>query len=151
YAQFELPASGASALARPDLAAEALRVPAAGTIVGPSAPGRTPASSRATAALIEASPYAPMFALARRLAAGAPSSYDVAARVARYLKANYTYDRGVPLKRYPLEAFLFSQRRGYCQQFSGAMTLMLRMVGIPARVGVGFRPVARGARSGTWT
>jgi len=37
-------------------------------------------------------------------------------------------------------AFLFEDREGYCQQFSGAMTLMLRMDGIPARVGVGFRP-----------
>ena len=117
----------------------------------PPRPGRTPASDPATAALIEASPYAPMFALARRLAAGAPSSYDVAARVARYLRRNYAYDRRVPLTRYPLEAFLFSQRRGYCQQFSGAMTLMLRMDGVPARVGVGFRPVARAARGDAWS
>ena len=84
------------------------------------------------------------------LAAGAPSSYDVAERVARFLRSNYSYDQRVPLARYPLEAFLFGQRRGYCQQFSGAMTLMLRMVGIPARVGAGFRPVAPGPSSGTW-
>ena len=29
---------------------------------------------------------------------------------------------------------------GYCQQFSGAMALMLRMIGIPARVASGFSP-----------
>ena len=150
YAEFELPAAAATALARPDLSAEARRAPAAARLVGPSAPGRTPASSPVTAALIEASPYASMFALARKLAAGAPSNYDVAARIARYLRDSYAYDRRVPLTRYPLEAFLFSQRRGYCQQFSGAMALMLRMDGIPARVGVGFRPVARGGRDGTW-
>ncbi|MEZ5063031.1 MAG: transglutaminase-like domain-containing protein [Solirubrobacterales bacterium] len=40
----------------------------------------------------------------------------------------------------PLRAFLFQDRIGYCQQFSGAMALMLRMVGIPARVATGFAP-----------
>jgi hypothetical protein len=120
-------------------------------VVGTSAPGRTPAANPRTAALIEASPYAPMFALARRLAAGATSNYEVAERMTSYLRRNYTYDRRVPLTRYPLESFLFSQRRGYCQQFSGAMTLMLRMDGIPARVGAGFRPVARGLQAGTWS
>ena len=151
YTQFELPAPDSTALARPDLRTEASRAPDTVRLVGSSAPGLTPASDPATASLIEASPYAPMFALARRLAAGAPSSYDVAARIAAYLRGDYSYDRRVPLTRYPLEAFLFSQRRGYCQQFSGAMTLMLRMDGVPARVGVGFRPVARGPRDGTWS
>ena len=151
YARFALPAAGATALARPDLPAEERAATATGTVlVGPSAPGRTPASNPRIAALVEASPYAPMFALARRLAAGAPSSYDVAERTARFLRSNYAYDQRVALTRYPLESFLFSQRRGYCQQFSGAMALMLRMDGIPSRVGVGFRPVARGPRSGTW-
>ena len=32
---------------------------------------------------------------------------------------------------------------GYCQQFSGAMALMLRMIGIPARVAAGFAPGSR--------
>src|SRR5207248_3228868 len=37
-----------------------------------------------------------------------------------------------------LESFLFSARRGYCQQFAGAMALLLRMGGVPARVATGF-------------
>ena len=44
------------------------------------------------------------------------------------------------MRTYPLEAFLFKDHRGYCQQFSGTMALMLRMVGIPARVATGFAP-----------
>jgi transglutaminase-like putative cysteine protease len=40
----------------------------------------------------------------------------------------------------PLEAFLWQDRRGYCQQFAGAMALLLRMGGVPARVAVGFAP-----------
>lgn len=150
YAQFELPAAGATAFAAPNLAAEAAGAPHLARLVGPSAPGRTPASNPAAAALIGASPYAPMFALARRLAAGAPSSYDVAARIAGYLHTNYAYDQHVPLSEYPLESFLLDERRGYCQQFSGAMTLMLRMEGIPARVGVGFLVGGGAPQGGTW-
>ena len=36
--------------------------------------------------------------------------------------------------------FLFDDPRGYCQHFSGAMALLLRMGGVPARVAVGFSP-----------
>jgi transglutaminase-like putative cysteine protease len=150
YAQLYLPGAGATALSAPNLGAETLEAPEGARLVGPSAPGRTPASDPHMAALIEASPYGPMFALARGLSRGAASDYDVAGRIERYLQSTYGYDRSVPLARYPLEAFLFSQRRGYCQQFSGAMALMLRMDGIPARVGVGFLPSARGPRPGTW-
>ena len=43
-------------------------------------------------------------------------------------------------------AFLFRDQIGYCQQFSGAMALMLRMLGIPARVAAGFTPGSYNAR-----
>ena len=43
-----------------------------------------------------------------------------------------------PRSRYPLESFLFRDKAGYCQQFSGAMALLLRMAGVPARVSTGF-------------
>jgi hypothetical protein len=57
-----------------------------------------------------------------------------------YLQANYNYGEQPPRRRFPLEAFLFTDGVGYCQQFSGAMALMLRMDGIPARVAAGFLP-----------
>ncbi|MGO9489219.1 MAG: DUF3488 and transglutaminase-like domain-containing protein [Solirubrobacteraceae bacterium] len=146
YAQFELPGPTASALRQPDLAAEARSPAPAAQLVGPLRGGGTgPAAAR-----IEASPYGPMFALARRLAQGASSSYDVANRIEQYLLANDVYDEHVAQARYPLEAFLFVQRRGYCQQFSGAMTLMLRMDGIAARVASGFKPVLYDSSDGTW-
>ena len=37
-----------------------------------------------------------------------------------------------------LDGFLFDARSGYCQQYSGAMALLLRMAGIPTRVATGF-------------
>ncbi len=50
----------------------------------------------------------------------------------------FSYNENTRVYRYPLEAFLFSSRSGYCQQFAGAMALLLRMGGIPARVATGF-------------
>ena len=47
-------------------------------------------------------------------------------------------------------AFLFEDRIGYCQQFSGAMALMLRMAGIPARVAAGFSPGSYNRDSGEY-
>ena len=40
----------------------------------------------------------------------------------------------------PLASFLLGDKQGYCQQFSGAMALLLRMEGVPARVATGFSP-----------
>ena len=51
-----------------------------------------------------------------------------------------TYDENPPQRPYPLAAFLFDTKTGYCQQFSGVMALMLRMGGVPARVASGFSP-----------
>ena len=84
--------------------------------------------------------YEPVERLARRLAEGQPTTYDVVRSVQRYVRDEYTYDERPPRRQYPLPAFLFRDRIGYCQHFSGAMALMLRMLGIPARVGAGFTP-----------
>jgi protein-glutamine gamma-glutamyltransferase len=87
---------------------------------------------------IEASRYAPVYELAQNLAAGARSNYEVVTRMEAFLARGFTYDLQPRRSAYPLIAFLFSERSGYCQQFSGAMALMLRMDGIPARVAAGF-------------
>ena len=94
----------------------------------------------AAARRLTSSPYRKTFDLAQRLVLGAPTAYDAARRVERHLERNYAYSERPPSRRYPLESFLFQDRIGYCQQFSGAMALMLRMVGIPARVVSGFSP-----------
>ncbi len=86
------------------------------------------------------SPYARAYALARRLAAGSRTPYDYVRRVQFYLAHGFTYSETPPAHLLPLESFLFEDRRGYCQQFSGAMALLLRMGGVPARVSAGFTP-----------
>ena len=54
------------------------------------------------------------------------------ARVLAYLADGFALHRepaaGPPV---PLESFLFDDHPGYCQQFSGAMALLLRMGGVP--------------------
>jgi transglutaminase-like putative cysteine protease len=39
-----------------------------------------------------------------------------------------------------LSAFLLDNKTGYCEQFATGMALMSRILGIPARVGIGFLP-----------
>ena len=57
-----------------------------------------------------------------------------------YLSRGFTYNEGPPRHAVPVAAFLSTDRSGYCQQFSGAMALLLRMGGVPARVASGFAP-----------
>ncbi len=84
------------------------------------------------------SPYAGAYALARGLAVHARTPYAFVAAVERYLGNGFTYNENPPARPYPLESFLFDTKQGYCQQFSGAMAMLLRMGGIPARVASGF-------------
>jgi transglutaminase-like putative cysteine protease len=58
----------------------------------------------------------------------------------RRVRAGAVYNETPPVHALPLESFLFTDREGYCQQFSGAMALLLRMGGVPARVAAGFAP-----------
>ncbi len=74
---------------------------------------------------------------------GAPTTYDAVQRIEAHLREQYEYDEQPPQREYPLAAFLLEDRAGYCQHFSGAMALMLRMSGIPARVASGFAPGER--------
>jgi transglutaminase-like putative cysteine protease len=99
-----------------------------------------PPDPQVTAAL-ERTPYRPVAALARRLAAGATTQWDVVARVQRYLLegGRFRYTTNPPRAGpYPLVDFLLRAHAGYCQHFAGAAALLLRLAGIPTRVAVGF-------------
>lgn len=92
---------------------------------------------------IDASAYREVGELARRLAAGQPTAYDATKAIEAHLLDSYAYDEDPPPRRFPLAAFIGGDRAGYCQQFSGSMALMLRMLGIPSRVAAGFTPGER--------
>jgi hypothetical protein len=87
-----------------------------------------------------------VYALAQRLRRRSSSPYDFVRRVQRRVQAGATYSETPAIHDVALDAFLFDDRRGYCQQFSGAMALLLRMGGVPARVAAGFAPGAYEAR-----
>jgi transglutaminase-like putative cysteine protease len=125
-----------------------------GTVVFPAFGSAASAASAASAeyasTTLAASPYAPAYRLARRLASGAATPYAFVERVYRYLLRGYQYNLNAPRSPYPIETFLFDAKYGYCQQFAGAMALLLRMGGVPARVAVGFTPGSYSSSSGEW-
>ena len=96
------------------------------------------ASASDIAAMLARSYYRRAWALALRLKRGAPTPDAYVQRVLAYLGRGYSYSETPPPAARNLEGFLFDARQGYCQQFSGAMALLLRMGGVPARVATGF-------------
>jgi transglutaminase-like putative cysteine protease len=100
--------------------------------------------------VIRDSAYAPAYGLAQRLARGAATPYAFARAVERFLRDGYVYTQNPPVRPYPLESFLFRDKRGYCQQFAGAMALLLRMGGVPARVAVGFTQGRQDPATNDW-
>ena len=80
-------------------------------------------------------------ALARELTAGALTPYEKARTVTEYLRSALSYTRTIeppPPGRDPLSWFLFDYQAGYCNYFATAEVLLLRSVGVPARMVVGF-------------
>jgi transglutaminase-like putative cysteine protease len=68
--------------------------------------------------------------------------YRKALALETYLRNNYDYSlemRASGKDADPIAAFLFDVRKGHCEYFASAMTVMLRKLGIPARIVNGFR------------
>ncbi|HEY5318165.1 MAG TPA: transglutaminase-like domain-containing protein [Solirubrobacteraceae bacterium] len=122
-----------------------------GTVIFPAfASSVSVASAGYVASTVGASPYAAAYRLALHLAAGTSTPYAFVERVLHYLQHGYRYDTDAPRSVYPIETFLFKDKYGYCQQFAGAMALLLRMGGVPARVAVGFAPGSFSSSTGEW-
>jgi transglutaminase-like putative cysteine protease len=79
--------------------------------------------------------------LARQITADADSNYQRARAVEQYLHNNFGYTLELPEEREadPLAHFLFERKKGHCEYFASSMTILLRTLGIPARVVNGFR------------
>ncbi len=80
--------------------------------------------------------------LARDVAAGSHSPYEAALRLSQYLSSDrfrYTLVLKQQTALDPLEEFLFVRRSGNCEYFAASLAVMLRSVGIPARVVGGFQ------------
>jgi transglutaminase-like putative cysteine protease len=136
YTAFDLPRAGDSGR-REASAADLAAAPSPRTITAEFPGEPLPADQ---VQRVRDSPYGRTYELARRLGQGQPTTYDRVKAIQSYLQRGFEYSERPPVRRYPLASFLFDDRIGYCQQFSGAMALMLRMNGIPARVAGGFTP-----------
>lgn len=68
------------------------------------------------------------------------SAYDKAVSIKRYLVTNMSYTRTLQrgTSEFPIEDFLFENREGHCEYFATAMVVLLREIGIPARIVNGF-------------
>ena len=82
-----------------------------------------------------------LFALNERVVGAETDPYRVALAVEDYLRGGFKYSLRLKAggDSSPYADFLFNTHTGYCQHFAGAMALLLRFNGIPARVAVGFR------------
>jgi transglutaminase-like putative cysteine protease len=100
------------------------------------------------------SPYARTWELAKQFRATAETPFEYILLVNDYLRSGeFGYSerpQQPPAGRAPLDGFLIDTKEGYCQHFSGAMALLLRMGGIPARVATGFSPGGFSKRRDAW-
>lgn len=109
---------------------------------------QTPADTAGALELPEAT-RATVAELAAQITAGAKSPYGKAVALQDWFTSNFTYTTDVvDDSNDPLGEFL-KDKKGYCQQFSGAFAAMARSLGIPARVVVGFTAGTQNA-DGTW-
>lgn len=80
--------------------------------------------------------------IAERWTAGAASDYRrVLAIQERFQLGDYAYSTDVPMPYGPEELleFLTRSKVGFCQHYSSAMLVLVRSLGIPARIAYGFR------------
>lgn len=78
--------------------------------------------------------------LARDATAGSRDPFEAANRLTLFLSTTYSYSLSKKeTVQSPLEDFLFVRRSGNCEYFSAALAVMLRTLGIPARVVGGFQ------------
>lgn len=82
-------------------------------------------------------------ALTRQITAGARTPYDDARALSQYFTNpgnGFSYSLNVPASdsRDALTSFLLTSKQGFCQQYAAAMAVMLRLLGVPSRVVVGY-------------
>lgn len=80
---------------------------------------------------------------ARAVTRGQTNAYDQAMALQQWFRAggDFTYSTDAPADSGgDAVAGFLAERKGFCIQFSSAMAVMARSLGIPARIGVGFLP-----------
>ena len=89
--------------------------------------------------------------LAREVTAGSPTTYDQVQALIGWMEVNTSYTLDIP--RLPrgadaVEQYLFEDKQGFCEQIATALVVMMRSLGVPARLGVGYAPGERNPFTG---
>jgi hypothetical protein len=97
-------------------------------------------------------PYLPLAKVAQQVVGAARTPYDAVAALEQWFREDggFRYSDHPRVVNPPLVGFVTDTRAGYCQYFAGAMALMLRYIGIPARVAVGFSGGSYDAGKHAW-
>jgi transglutaminase superfamily protein/transglutaminase TgpA-like protein len=118
------------------------------------APGRERKMEELFERSYRAGAYRELYRQARRVVGEPGTPYAAALELEGWFRSGaFLYDEtppqpaGMPA----LVAFVTQTRSGYCQHFAGAMALMLRYLGIPARVAAGFTSGSYDRKAGEWT
>ncbi len=79
--------------------------------------------------------------LARQWRDTTPDSLGIAQQAMRYfIREKFVYTLKPPLmRRDPVDEFLFTYRRGFCEHFAAAFVTLMRIAGVPARVVAGYQ------------
>ncbi|MFB4315804.1 DUF3488 and DUF4129 domain-containing transglutaminase family protein [Actinomadura sp. 21ATH] len=82
--------------------------------------------------------------LAQKVTEGSTTAHAQAVRLQKWFtrEGGFQYDLSAPAPQHgnDLVDFLLHSKRGYCEQYAAAMALMARILGIPARVAMGYTP-----------
>ncbi len=79
--------------------------------------------------------------LAKTIAGNLTDPYDIANAITEWLRNNMTYDQSIslpPPNQERVDWFLFDYKRGFCNYYASAEVVLLRALGIPTRMAVGF-------------
>lgn len=91
--------------------------------------------------------------LARAVTAKAPTEYDKVLALEEWMSLHTQYTLDIPPLRDgadSVDTFLFVDRKGFCEQIGTSLVVMLRSLGIPARLAVGFVPGERNPFTGLY-
>lgn len=92
-------------------------------------------------------------ALARSVTANAPTTYDKVRALEDWMGGHTRYTLDVPPlpeRADAVDQFLFVDRLGFCEQVGTALVVMLRSLGIPARLVAGYTPGERNPFTGLY-
>ncbi|GAB4577877.1 MAG: transglutaminaseTgpA domain-containing protein [Anaerolineales bacterium] len=92
--------------------------------------------------------------LALQIAEGKDNPYDITEAVTQWLRDNITYNESVPIPPSDqdiIDWMLFDHKEGFCNYYATSEVMLLRSLGIPARMAVGYAQGEFDSETGLYT